>query len=86
VDGILLKPSDDWALVLDLATRLQQLSADRAELMRLSSGAAARAASSSWQTNIAPLVEQLDRWFPERRKAAAIQSAFIHQDLMFSPS
>lgn len=66
VDGILLKSSDDWALTLELAGTLQQLSIDRQQLVRLSSGGARRTVSSSWQTNVIPLVRHLERWFPDR--------------------
>jgi hypothetical protein len=71
VDGALLGSSDDWALTSELATVLQQLSTNREDLARLSSGAAARAASVSWQTNVAPLVKQLELWFPKRWNADA---------------
>jgi hypothetical protein len=50
---------------------LQQLSTNREDLARLSSGAATRAASVSWQTNVAPLVKQLELWFPKRWNADA---------------
>lgn len=71
IDGVLVKSSDDWAMTRDLASALELLASDRAELSRLSEGASARVAGVSWKENVAPLVKQLRLWFPTRWQAAA---------------
>lgn len=88
IDGILLAPSDDWALTLDFVAALENLSANREDVARLAAGAATRAASASWHRNVAPLVRQLEQWYPDRLRPLPIRSASsmpIRQDAFSQP-
>lgn len=71
VDGVLVEPSDDWAVTLGIADSLQKLAAGREDLARLSAGAVERARHASWTASVAPLAAQLRRWFEKRWRDGA---------------
>lgn len=69
VDGVLLQGRDDGAVTRALIAAIEQLLNDPTDLARLSEAAAARSMPLAWEGSVAPLLERLRAWFPERLPA-----------------
>lgn len=65
VDGIVVPQDNDGSVIDGFTAALAKLATDRSELGRLSTGAAARAATLNWGQSAEPLLAALAGWFPE---------------------
>lgn len=72
-DGLLIRSSDDGAIIREMGAALAGLAGDPAALRRLSDAAAERAASLVWERSVEPLVQQLMAWFPGRLSSFSLE-------------